>query len=137
MTEGTVGHRRRSPSGSPPPPSRPSPSTYATADGTATQPADYAQTSGTLTFTPGQTTKTVNVPVVNDALDEADETFTLVLSGPSNAALGDGSGAATIIDADDPPSMSIGDVTVTEGTGPGTTNAVFTVDAQRAPAGGP
>ena len=69
----------------------------------------------------------MNVPVVNDALDEADETFTLVLSGPSNAVLGDGSGAAKIIDFDDPPSMSIGDVTVTEGTGPGTTNAVFTV----------
>ena len=50
-------------------------------------------TSGTLTFTPGQTTKTVDVPVVNDALDEADEAFTLVLSGPSNAVLGDGSGA--------------------------------------------
>ena len=100
---------------------------YATADGTAIHPADYAQTSGTLTFTPGQTTKTVDVPVVNDALDEADETFTLVLSGPSNAVLGDGSGAAKIIDFDDPPSMSIGDVTVTEGTGPGTTNAVFTV----------
>ena len=39
---------------------------YATANATATQPADYTTTSGTLTFTPGQVTKTVSVPVVGD-----------------------------------------------------------------------
>ena len=39
---------------------------YATANVTATQPADYTTTSGTLTFTPGQVTKTVSVPVVGD-----------------------------------------------------------------------
>ena len=60
---------------------------YATADGTATAPADYAATSGTLTFAPGQTTKTVTVPVVGDTLDELDETYTLNLSNAVNAAI--------------------------------------------------
>ena len=54
---------------------------YATANSTATQPADYTTTSGTLTFTPGQGTKTISVPVVGDALDEIDETFFVNLSG--------------------------------------------------------
>ena len=55
---------------------------YATADGTAVDPADFDGQSGTLTFAPGETTKTVTVPTVEDALDEDDEEFTLVLSSP-------------------------------------------------------
>src|SRR5262245_30335304 len=50
---------------------------YATSDDTATAPADYTATSGTLTFTSGQTSKTINVPIIDDALNEADETFTV------------------------------------------------------------
>ena len=49
---------------------------YATADGTAQAPGDYQPTSGTLTFTAGQTTKQVTVLVNGDLLDEADENFT-------------------------------------------------------------
>ena len=60
---------------------------YATADGTATAPADYAATSGTLTFAPGQATKTVTVQVVGDTLDELDETYTVNLSNAVNAAI--------------------------------------------------
>ena len=55
---------------------------YATANATATQPADYTTTSGTLTFTPGQMTKTVSVPVVGDTIDEIDETFVVNLTVP-------------------------------------------------------
>ena len=47
---------------------------FATANGTATAPADYQATAGTFTFTPGQTTRTVTVPVNGDLLDEANET---------------------------------------------------------------
>ena len=54
---------------------------FATANGTANAPADYAVTSGTLTFTAGQTTKQVTVQVNGDLLDEIDENFTLNLSG--------------------------------------------------------
>lgn len=56
---------------------------YATANGTATQPADYTSTSGTLTFLPGEASKTISVPVVSDAVSEGNETFTVTLSGPS------------------------------------------------------
>ena len=52
---------------------------YATSDGTATEPADYASTTGTLTFTAGQTTKTVSVPIVDDDTPDSGETFTLTL----------------------------------------------------------
>ena len=52
---------------------------YATSDGTATEPADYTSTTGTLTFTAGQTTKTVSVPIVDDDTPDSGETFTLTL----------------------------------------------------------
>ena len=88
---------------------------YATQDGTATAPADFAATSGTLTFEPGETSKTVSVPVVGDALDEADESFSLVLSEPVNATLGTASAAATITDDDPLPVLTVSDITVSEG----------------------
>ncbi len=75
---------------------------YATAPGTATAPADFRTTSGTLSFAAGQTSRAVSVPVTNDALDEDEEAFRLDLSAPSGATIGDGSGTATVVD-DDPP----------------------------------
>jgi hypothetical protein len=73
---------------------------YATQDGTATAPGDYTAKSGTLTFLPGQTSKSVSVQNVNDALDEPNEMFTVALSNPLNATVADGSGATTILDND-------------------------------------
>jgi Ca2+-binding RTX toxin-like protein len=61
---------------------------YATANGTATAASDYTATIGTLTFAPGVTTQVINIPILNDSLNEADETFTLTLSSPTNATLG-------------------------------------------------
>ncbi len=55
---------------------------YATSNGTATAPADYAATAGTLTFPAGSTTLTVPIPIVNDAIIEPSETFTVTLSNP-------------------------------------------------------
>ena len=63
---------------------------YATADGTADAGEDYTETSGTLTFSPGQTSRTISVPVTDDSLAEYHETFTLTLSNPVNATLLDG-----------------------------------------------
>jgi uncharacterized delta-60 repeat protein len=58
---------------------------YATADGSAKAPADYAAASGTLSFGPGETTRTVTVAVQADDVREADETVLLNLTNPSPA----------------------------------------------------
>ena len=70
---------------------------YATHDGTATAGQDYTAKSGTLTFAPGETTKTVSVPVLADTnVDENDENFTLDLANASGAELAKGTGTGTI-----------------------------------------
>ncbi|MEZ4594717.1 MAG: Calx-beta domain-containing protein [Chloroflexota bacterium] len=71
---------------------------YATANGTATAGSDYTATSGTLTFTPGQTSKTISVTILPDALTENSEYCTVNLSNASNANILDGSGRGTILD---------------------------------------
>ncbi|KZB79146.1 Calx-beta domain-containing protein [Amycolatopsis regifaucium] len=73
---------------------------YATANGTATAPADYAPASGTVTFAPGETAKPVTVLVNPDTVDEPNETFTVNLSAPSGAGLVDPVGVGTILDDD-------------------------------------
>ncbi len=97
---------------------------YATANGTATSGSDYSAVSGTLTFSPGQTSKTVTVQVNGDTLYEADETFTLNLSNASGAIIGRSQATATILNDDTAPVISVSDASVTEGNS-GTTNAVF------------
>lgn len=72
---------------------------YATADGTATSTSDYTATSGTLTFAPGETTKTLSIIVNGDVEAEADETFLLNLAGETNATLAAPSSTATITNA--------------------------------------
>jgi uncharacterized membrane protein len=99
---------------------------YATEDGTATAPEDYAATSGTLTFQPGETVKTIGVPIVTDSDIEPDETFYVNLSNPSGAVILIGRATATILNDDSLPNLSISDVSVTEGDS-GTVNAVFDV----------
>ena len=76
---------------------------YSTADGTAVAPTDYQHVSGTLTFTPGQTSKSVSVSVVGDAVREPDESFVVNLSSPTSATIADGQGVGTILDDDGPP----------------------------------
>ena len=90
--------------------------TWGTSDGTATDGSDYTGQSGqSLTIAAGQQSATFNVQTTGDSLDEDDETFTVTLSSPTNATLGDDTGEATITDDDSAPSLSIDDVTVTEG----------------------
>ncbi len=89
---------------------------YATADGTATQPADYISTSGTLTFTAGQTSRIITVPVIGETVPEANETFFVNLSGATNATIADNQGLGTITNDDVP-------VTVSPGTLPASTVA--------------
>ena len=72
---------------------------HATSDGTATAGADYTAASGTLSFAVGETSKTVSVPVLNDAHDEGSETLTLTLSNATGAVIGDGEATGTITNA--------------------------------------
>ncbi len=87
---------------------------YATADGTATAPSDYAATSGDLTFDEGQHTKIVTVAVVGDTVWEPEETFVLGLGVPHNVELPDPSAQGSIVN-DDPPTLSVSDVFMNEG----------------------
>jgi chitinase len=73
---------------------------FSTANGTAAAASDYTATSGTLTFAPGSSARTVRVPVVGDARIEADETFTVTLTAPVNGTLADGSATGTIANDD-------------------------------------
>ena len=76
---------------------------YATVDGSATAGTDYVATSGRLVFEPGQTQRTVSVPVLHDAHGEGAETLTLRLSGAAGARLADAEATGTIVNADPKP----------------------------------
>jgi len=103
---------------------------YATANGTATAGSDYVAASGTLSFAPGETSRMILVDVIGDTLYEANETFTVVLSGPSSNAMVTTASAVGTITNDDPqppppatPSLSITSVEALESVG----SFVFTV----------
>jgi hypothetical protein len=101
---------------------------FATAAGTAATPADFVANSGTLTFAAGETQKLVTVLVEADAIDEDDETFTVTLSNPTVAELGNAVATGTITDDDAAPTISISTPSpVSEGNA-GSTNMVFTVN---------
>ena len=93
---------------------------YRTADVTATGGSDYTAVSGTLTFGAGATARTVTVPIADDALDEPDEQFTVSLQTAVNATVDTAQGTGTIADNDQSPELSIGDGSLTEGSGDGT-----------------
>ena len=73
---------------------------FATVDGTATAGSDYASTSGTVHFAPGEVSKTINVDVFGDELEESDETFFFDLSNASGATIAASQAIATITDDD-------------------------------------
>ena len=73
---------------------------YATRDGSAKAGEDYTFTRGTLSFAVGDLEKTVSVPLLDDAIDEGEETFTLKLMNARGAAIGDGEATGTIENSD-------------------------------------
>lgn len=73
---------------------------YSTASLTATAGSDFTQASGTITFAPGETSKTVSVAVSGDTMVEQDETLSIKLSGPTGATLGAATATGTIINDD-------------------------------------
>ncbi|MDQ3815025.1 MAG: hypothetical protein M3347_13880, partial [Armatimonadota bacterium] len=106
---------------------------YATGDGSAKQPGDYTASTGVLTWGNGDTTdRTFTVPIIDDSIDEANETVNLALVSPSGAVLlgTQKTAVLTILDNDAPPNISIGDATpvpLLEGNSGTTTLAHFNV----------
>jgi hypothetical protein len=77
---------------------------YSTFRGTAFAGADYQETSGSVTFAPGETVKTFAVPVIGDTLGERDETFNVTITGGAGfPVIADESGVGTIVDNDPNP----------------------------------
>jgi FtsP/CotA-like multicopper oxidase with cupredoxin domain len=107
-----------------------------TADGTAMAGQDYIAVAppALVAFAPGDSVRTLDVSVLGDVTVEPDETFTLNLSSPQNATLGDASGLGTIVNDDAVPEATVNDVAVVEGNA-GTVNATFTVTLSAASAG--
>ena len=89
---------------------------YATADGTAAQPVDYAEASGELSFEAGAVEAIAEVSLVDDTVDEVDETFTLALSGASGAVISADVATATIRDNDGDDALPV--LTVLDGSAP-------------------
>lgn len=108
---------------------------FQSADGTASVAGgDFHAVSGTLSFGPGETSKTISVAVNGDLTVETAETLTLTLSQAQGAELADASALGTIND-DDTASISINDVTQPEGNA-GTSSFQFTVTLNGAVQGG-
>jgi len=105
---------------------------YSTQDSTATAPADYAPTSGVLTFQPGEVEHQVPVTVNGDRLGEGDETFALELLNAVNATPPPAPPRATIVDDDPLPVAGIELASTREGTGT-ITPLTFTVTLDRPP----
>ncbi|MCC7370236.1 MAG: CSLREA domain-containing protein [Chloroflexi bacterium] len=102
---------------------------YATSDNTATSGiscgvgVDYVPASGALTFSPTETSKQIPVTMCGDLLSEPDETFTVTLSNPTNALLGQATATGTIQDDDVTQTVSVGTPQLTlnaDGTGTAT-----------------
>jgi parallel beta-helix repeat protein len=89
---------------------------YATADGTATAPSDYATTSGVLTIPAGSSEGKIAVAINNDVMFEPDETLTLKLSNPQGATFViQSQGTGTIKNNDPQPTITVSDIEAGEG----------------------
>ena len=99
---------------------------YSTAPGSATAGVDYTPVSGTLVFSGGITTRTIQVPILGDFLQEGNETFFINLTNPLNAPILDGQGLGTIPDDDLTPTITASSQFVNEGNS-GTVNMTFTL----------
>ena len=112
---------------------------WATADGTATSPADFTGADGTVTIAPDETTATISVTLTADDDDESDETLGVTLSSPVEGTILRGSATGTILDNDEQgggatPRLVVTPtaVSVDEGDSAG---ASYTVKLASAPAG--
>jgi hypothetical protein len=103
---------------------------FSTADDTALAGSDYNASTGSLTFNPGETLKTIGITVRDDLLDEPHETFFVNLSNAVQGTIADGQSLCQIFD-NDGPAISINDINVVEGES-GRTTANFTISLSAA-----
>ena len=89
---------------------------YQTRGITAAPGIDFVNAAGTLMIPVGASSGTITLATLGDILDEADETFSIELSLPTNATLSSVPNVITIVDDDLPPLVSIANITVAEGT---------------------
>jgi hypothetical protein len=99
---------------------------WSTSAGTATSGSDFVADQGTLTFSPGITSRTITVQILGDRLDEPVEAFRVNLRNAVNATLNTTVATVTIEDNDPTPTISVFGTGVREGQS-GTTSASFTV----------
>ena len=106
---------------------------YAAVAGTAAAGSDYTAplAGATLTFAPGTTELFIAVPIVDDLVAEAGQTFSVVLSAPTGAALSGAATAVVTIVDDDALEVYVDDATFTEGSGGGTVSETVTVRLNR------
>ena len=104
---------------------------FLTTAGTATAGSDYVHRQDTVTFAPGQVSQPLNITINGDTTFESDEGFTVDLLAPVHATIADNQGSGTIANDDTEPTISINDVSVTEGSA-ATTTASFTVSLSNA-----
>ncbi len=102
---------------------------YAVTGGSATgSGSDYTLAAGTLTFTAGDTSEDITVALVDDSIDEADETVEVTLSNPGNATLGATTlHTLTITDNDAPPEVAFAAATSSADEGAGTATITATL----------
>jgi hypothetical protein len=105
---------------------------FSVAGNTAVLGTDFSDTSGTLSFSSIQLTRTIQVDVIGDMINEADETFTVTLSSPSpSVGFGDPEAVGTILNDDPLPSLSIADVTINEGDGTATFTVTLSAESEQ------
>src|SRR5262249_52707961 len=80
---------------------------YTTVDGSAVAPGHYTSTSGTLTFNPGQTTRTITVSANGTPQFNLPKQFTVVLTAPTNASIASATGTGTINYSAPAPSITV------------------------------
>ena len=90
---------------------------FATAGGTATAGSDYTAVNQTLSFAAGETSKTVTVAVIDDAVAEANQTVAAGISNASTGSIATNTASATIVDNDQSLWSLESSSTVSEGAG--------------------
>jgi hypothetical protein len=95
---------------------------------------DYLSQSGTVTFAPGETSKTITITILSDSFSEDTETFHLNFSNPVHATLAATQATGTILDNDPVPALSVSDFSRGESLG-ASEGFVFTISRLNAASG--